>query len=287
MVRNKRKKKPRNLKEALKGKLSAKEMNLLQTAFDSLGNAAIIEIPDELLKKEKIIGEALIKLQPRFKAIYRKKGITSGEFRVLPLKLIAGKKVKKATYKESGCIFKVSIGKVFFSPRLGTERLRIAKKIKKNEIIGALFAGVGPFPIVFARNSEMKKAFAVELNKIAVEDLKENIELNKCSEKVIPLLGDVRKIVPKKLKGKCDRVVMPIPKTGNTFLGTAIDCLKKEGGIIHFYFFGNKNKPFDDALNEIKKAVKKKKKKKRVLLKRIVRPFSPAVVQVVIDFKIY
>ncbi|MFH1588446.1 MAG: tRNA (guanine-N1)-methyltransferase [Candidatus Diapherotrites archaeon] len=280
-------KKPRNLREALKGRLSVKEMSLLQTAFDSLGDTAIIEIPDELLKKEKLIGNALLSLNKHFIAVYRKKGITSGEFRVLPLKLIAGKKLKKATYKESNSVFKISLGKVFFSPRLGTERLRIAKQIKKDEIIGALFAGVGPFPIVFARNSEMGLSYAVELNPDAVKDMEENIDLNKCKEKVIPLLGDVKKIVPMHLKGKCDRVVMPIPKTGNSFLNEAIDCLKPKGGIIHFYFFGNKEKPFKEALEEIEKEVKKKKKKKRILLKRIVRPFSPAIVQVVIDFKVY
>jgi tRNA (guanine37-N1)-methyltransferase len=280
-------KKPRNLKEALKGKLTEKELELLKTSFDSLGNTAIIDIPIELIKKEKLIGNALLSINKHFKAVYRKKGITCGEFRVLPLKLIAGKPLKKAEYRESNALFHISLGKVFFSPRLSTERLRISNKIKKNEVIAALFAGVGPFPIVFAKNSLMKKAFAVELNPIAVKDMIENIELNKCSEKIIPIQGNVLEIVPKHLKGKCDRVVMPIPKTGNTFLLNAIDCLKKKGGIIHFYFFGSKEKPFENALKEINKAVKEKNKKKRILFKKIVRPFSPAIVQTVIDFKIY
>ncbi|MBN2127267.1 MAG: class I SAM-dependent methyltransferase family protein [Candidatus Diapherotrites archaeon] len=281
------KKKPRNLRDALKEKLNEKEMQLLQTSFDSFGNTAVIEIPDELLKKEKLIGEALLSINKHFQAVYRKKGKTEGEFRVLPLKLIAGKPLKKAEYRESNALFRISLGKVFFSPRLSTERLRISKKIKKNEVIGALFAGVGPFPIVFAKNSEMSKAYAVELNPQAVKDMEENIKLNKCSEKIIPIEGDVNKVVPMQLKGLCDRVVMPIPKTGNTFLNSAIDCLKKKGGVIHFYFFGSKEKPFDNALKEIDSAIKEKNKKKRILFKKIVRPFSPTTVQVVIDFKVY
>ncbi len=279
--------KPRNLRESLESKLSKKELSLLKTSFDSLGDVAIIDVPEELFKKEKIIGEALLSINKHFKAVYRKKGVTSGEFRVLPVKLIAGERLKQATYRESNCVFKISVGKVFFSPRLSSERLRISGKIKKNEIVGALFAGVGPFPIVFAKNSEMSKAFAVELNPIAVQNMVENIKLNKCEDRVIPILGDVKKVVPKKLVGKCDRVVMPIPKTGNTFLTEAIDCLKPTGGVIHFYFFGEKNNPFKNALNEINKIVKLKNKKKRVLFKKIVRPFSPKIVQVVIDFKIY
>ena len=45
------------LREALKGKLTKKEVAHLRAAFDIIGSIAIIEIPDELIKKEKIIAE--------------------------------------------------------------------------------------------------------------------------------------------------------------------------------------------------------------------------------------
>jgi tRNA (guanine37-N1)-methyltransferase len=42
-----------DLKESLKGKLTKKELESLKTSFDVIGDVAIIEIPDELKKKEK------------------------------------------------------------------------------------------------------------------------------------------------------------------------------------------------------------------------------------------
>ena len=48
-----KKKQPRNLKEALKGKLSKKEMKILIASFDSVGDIAVIQIPKGLEKKKK------------------------------------------------------------------------------------------------------------------------------------------------------------------------------------------------------------------------------------------
>lgn len=273
-----------SLKEALAKQLSKKEMKLLVTSFDSLGDIAIIEVPDELEKKEQIIGQTILDLNKGIKTVCKKTAAHSGEFRIEPVKVIAGKKNLKATYRESGCVFKISLGKVFFSPRLATERLRIAKQIKKGEIVGALFAGVGPFPIVFAKNSGMKKAFAVELNPAAVRDMEENVILNKVEKKVEVILGDVRKIVGIKLAKKCDRVVMPLPKGGETFLGHAMKCIKPEGGIIHFYDFVDKEKPFEEAVKKIRRTALEEKMRLRVLRKKKVRDYSPFTVQVVVDF---
>ena len=41
-----------NLREALKKKLSSKELKALKTSFDIIGDILIIEIPKELKKKE-------------------------------------------------------------------------------------------------------------------------------------------------------------------------------------------------------------------------------------------
>ncbi len=277
-------KKPRSLKEALKGKLTKKEMLHLVRAFDTLGDIAIIEIRPELKKKERIIGEALLKVNKSIKTVCKKTAPHKGVYRAEPVKIIAGKRNLTATYRESGCVFKIPLGKVYFSPRLGTERLRIANLIKKGEAVGALFAGVGPFPIVFAKNSPMEIAYAVELNPKAFELMEENIKLNKVENKIFPIKGDVKKVVPKVLKGKCTRAVMPLPKGGETFLKEAMLCIKPSGGIIHFYQFSNIEKPFDKPIKKIKKTAKEMNRKAKILKKKKVRGYAPDTVQVVIDF---
>lgn len=279
-----RKKQPHNLKEALKGKLSAKEKKILITSFDSVGDVAVIQVPKELEKKAKIIGEAVLSINRHFKTVCMVSGEHQGKYRVQPVKVIAGKKNKAATCRESGCVFKVDLGKVFFSPRLSTERLRIAKLIKEGEVVGAFFAGVGPFPLVFAKNSGMEKAFAVELNPAAFKGLLHNIELNKCQHKVEAIKGDVKKIAPEMLLGKCDRVVMPMPKGGENFLHEALIALKPEGGTVHFYRFVEKEKGREQALAEVENAVEELGMEAKILRLEKVRAFSASKEQIVIDF---
>jgi tRNA (guanine37-N1)-methyltransferase len=279
-------KKPRSLKEALKGKLTKKEFSFLRTSFDTLGNIAILEIPEELHHKEKIIGNALLSANPSLETVCMKTGAHKGEFRIEPVKVIAGKRNKVATYKEHGCTFRISLGKVFFSPRLSTERKRIAELIKEGEVVGALFAGVGPFPIVFAKNSKMAKAYAVELNPAAYKDMLDNIRINKVESKIVPILGDVREVVPQRLAGTCNRAVMPLPMGAATFLKEAIICLRPEGGVIHFYDFVSKETPEADAVKKIKVAVEAAGKSFKVLQWRKVRDYSPDTIQVVVDFEV-
>ncbi|HZX20421.1 MAG TPA: class I SAM-dependent methyltransferase family protein [archaeon] len=277
---------PKNMKDALSGKLSNEELSLVQSSYDSLGDVAIVEIPEELKGKEKVIGNALMDSRNAIKSVYMKTGAHTGVFRREPVKYIAGEKRKYAFYKEHGCTFRISLGKVFFSPRLSTERARIASKIKKGEFVAALFAGVGPFPIVFAKKSKMEKAIAIELNPVAVADMKENIKLNKVEAKVEPVLGDVKKLV-KKYKEKFDRAVMPLPKSSEDFLEDAILYIKPSGGTVHFYQFTSRENPYVVPLLQIKKACENLKRKFRVVSKRKVREYAPDIIQVVIDFRVW
>jgi tRNA (guanine37-N1)-methyltransferase len=277
------KQRPRNLKEALQGKLSKKEMAELITSYDSLGDIAVIQVPEGLQKKANAIGEALLGLNKQFKTVCMVSGKHQGRYRVQPVKVIAGKKTKTAHYRENGCIFRVELGKVFFSPRLGTERLRISRLIGENEVIGAFFAGVGPFPIVFCRLSGMKKAYAIELNPAAYKGLIHNISLNKCQSRVEAIKGDVKKVVPKTLEGKCHRVVMPLPEGSANFLDSTLLALKPSGGIVHFYRFVEK-KDAGKPLREIKDAAEKAGMHVKVIRDEKVRSFSASKEQRVVDF---
>lgn len=273
---------PRSLREALEERLSKKEMRELIASYDIIGSIAVIEIPEELEKKSRVIGEALLSVNKSIKTACRISGAHSGEFRVQPVEVIAGEKTTETIYKEHGCKFKVDLSKVFFSPRLSTERLRIAKQIKSGEKAAVFFAGAGPFAVVFAKHSPAQKIYAVELNPDAVRLMRENIELNHVEGKIIPLLGDVRKV---KLPEKVDRIAMPLPRGGEAFLDSAFEAAA-ENCVIHFYQFEQKKDPFSAPLKRIKDAAEKAGRKTRILRKAIVRSFSPSTVQVVIDFKV-
>lgn len=277
--------KPRNLREALKGRLSKKEFSLLRAGFDSVGDIAIIEVPKQLEKKEKEIAEALLRVHKQFKAVCKKAGAHKGKYRIEPVKWLAGKKTLQANYIEWGSRFKVWLGKTYFSPRLSNERQRIAKAVKPGEKVAVFFAGVGPFAVQIARHSKAEKVYALEWNAAAFKQLKENISLNKVQGKVDAIKGDVAKTA-KKISGECDRIVMPLPESAHKYLKQAFLALKPEGGTVHYYCFAPAKEPFREAEKLFVREAQKAGRKARVVGKKIARPYAKDCFQVVMDFKI-
>lgn len=278
-----KKPKPRNLSEILKKKLSKEELKFLRTSYDSFEDIAIIEIPPELQKKEKIIGNALLKLHSRLRAVFKKAEKVKGTYRVRKLKLIAGQGGTETTYKESGCTFKLDPNKVYFSPRESTERLRIASQVKENENVLVMFAGIGSFPIILVKKQPKIKVCAVEINPDACKYMEENISLNKMDGKITVIQGDVKVVCPK-LNEKFDRILMPLPKTSYKFLDVALTCLKDEG-ILHFYHWAPEKDLFTEAENLVRDAFKKFNKKVKILRKKKVLPYAPRTWKIVIDVK--
>ncbi len=270
------------LKALVEKKLPLKLRKFAPRAYDSFGNIALIEIPRELSKKKKLIGESLIKINPRFETICSIESNHEGKYRVQKVKVIAGKKQTIATYKESGCTFLIPLGKVFFSPRLSGERLRIAREIKENEVVGAWFSGIGPYPIVFSKNSKMKRAVAIELNPEGHKYALKNALLNKVSN-VEFIKGDVKKVY-KKYSKTFDRIAMPLPHTGYQFLKEAFFCIR-QGGIIHFYEIVEKN-DFAKPEKQILDSARASKRKVKIIRRQRVRVFSPTKEQVVFDIKV-
>src|SRR3989338_8571440 len=152
-----------NLKDVLKGNLNENQLKLVKSSFDIVGDIAILEIPPELAKKEKVIAEAVLKIQKNVKTVCKKAGDRSGTYRLKKYKKIIGNGFE-TIHKESGCQFKLDISKTYFSVRESTERLRISDKIKKKEKILVLFSGVGPFGIILAKNHTDCKVDMVEIN---------------------------------------------------------------------------------------------------------------------------
>lgn len=272
-----------SLKEALRKKLTKKEMAVMPSSFDIVGSIAIIEIPDELKKKEKIIAQAMLELFKPIKTVVKKSGIHYGKYRRQKLEVIGGEKTKVAEYKESGVRLKIDLEKCYFSSRLGTERLRIANMVKPGEKILVMFSGVAPYPVVIARNAEPDIIYAVELNPVAHKFAEENVRLNKMQDKIKLFKGDVIDVVPS-LKRKFDRILMPMPKTALTFLETAFKAAKK-GTIIHFYTFG-REKEFKEIRDNIKEECKKYMKKCRIIRTVKAGHYAPGVYRVCVDFRL-
>ncbi len=224
--------------KALLEKELGSKANLVRHSFDVIGTIAVLEIPKEIGNYSKIIGEIFLKTHRNIKTVVKKAGGHKGDFRIQDFEVIAGENNFETVYVENGCRFKLDISKVYFSPRLGTERLRIASQVKDGEDVLVMFSGYSPYPITILKHSNPRKVFAVELNPEAHKYALINKKLNHLGSELSLINGDVVVEVPKLVKsyGKFDRILMPLPKTGNSFLKTAFGAIKP-GGIIHFYYF--------------------------------------------------
>ena len=278
-----------SFKEFLKKEgLKEQELKQIPNSYDIVGDIVIINIENEdIIKKySKQLGKALQKVNSHVKVVLNKAKEHHGEFRTQDLDWIYGENRKETIITENGCKLKTNVEEVFYSTRLATERKRIAKLVKKNETIGVFFAGVGPFAIEIAKlANNPKEVIAIELNPIGVKYLKENIKLNKLEGKIVPILGDVRE-VSKKYKDYFDRIPMPLPKSAEMFLDSAIySC--KDKGIIHTYNFVSKNNPYEKIEKILKIKEKENNVKLKIINKQVIRSFSPAVVQIVMDIMVY
>jgi tRNA (guanine37-N1)-methyltransferase len=260
-----------------------KEREKVNVPFEIIGDIAIFESKDKSKKEKVEIAKRIMEIHKNVKSVFCKAGGVKGIFRTRKLEFVYGENRSETTHKESGCVFKLDVKRVYFSPRLQFERARIAKQIKDGERVFVPFAGVGPFPIVIARLNRDKnlEIYANELNPIAFKYLKENIKLNKV--KIFAIYGDARKkLKVKKFKNFADRVIMPIPMSSESFLDIPF-YIGKKGCIVHFYHFSKNEK---DTINLIKNFAKKVKRKIKVIFSREVRGYSKEISEFVIDFKI-
>ncbi len=272
------------LKKALEGILSEKESEELFSAFDQIGDIIIVRIPDSLLSKKKIIGETLLEQVKTAKSVFYQSSSVEGEFRTRDLEILAGKEKTETEYKEFGCRFIVDVEKAFFSPRLSTERDRIADLIQEGEIVINMFGGVGMFSIIIAKRKKCT-VYNIDINPIAAKLCEKNIELNKLKGKVISINGDAAEIIEEQLKDKGDRVLMLLPERSDEFLNSAISATKSNG-IIHYYSHihadekSNAGKLSEKHYSEITPV------KSTILNSKIVRAVGPRYYQTVVDVKI-
>ena len=236
----------------------------LSKGLDIVGDIAVIKLPEELSSIASEIGEAFLEEAPYIKVVLNQTSPISGEFRTRDLEWLAGEKRTTTIHKEYECQYKVDLKTSYFSPRLAYERMRIAKLVRqefdakgKLEVITNLFAGVGCFSILIAKQSPTRKIYSIDINPDAVSIMEENILLNKVVEQVLPILGDASEIVQLKLKGKADRVLMPLPERAIEFLYTALIALKPNGGHIHYQDFVHASSGEDPIQESTEKLIKK------------------------------
>ena len=272
------------LKRALESVLSEKESAEIFSAFDQIGDIIIVRIPDLLLGKKEVIGKTLLEQIKNANTVFCQSSPVEGDFRIRDLELLAGENKTQTEYKEFGCRFLVDVEKVFFSPRLSTERNRIADLVKDGETIINMFGGIGMFSIMAAKKKKCT-VYNIDINPDAAKLCEKNISLNKLAGSVISLHGDATQIINEKLKGKGDRVLMLLPERSDEFLDSAISSAKKNG-IIHYYSHIHADKKTLAPKLSEKHFLEITPVKSEILYSRMVRAVGPRYYQTVVDARI-
>ena len=223
------------LRNALVDILNPDEMKYLSASFDIIGNIVIIKIPAELASRKMIIANTILEKIKNVRSVFCQSSGVSGEYRLRELEFLSGEDNVVTTYKEHGCKFRVDVAKTYFSPRLATERLRIANLIRPNEIVINMFGGVGTYSILIACKNKTVRVYSIDTNIIAHELCKINSEINKVGDRVFSIHGDAIGVITNELRGVANRVLMPLPERAKEFIDVAILALKNGCGFIHFF----------------------------------------------------
>lgn len=223
---------PRIFRRTAQGASAESPAGLLESGIDVIGDLAIAKFPDVSLQAKKRMGEALMGEMKNVKGVFEQVGGIEGDFRLRKLSHVAGEDRTMTLHKENGCAFKVDIIKCYYSPRLSTERLRIAEMVDRAEHVLNMFAGVGPFSITIAKK-QGARVTSCELNEYACRLHLENNALNKVGDKIETLCADASQL-PSSVRRKFDRVIMPHPSRSDSFLKTAL-AMCSQGGVIHYY----------------------------------------------------
>jgi tRNA (guanine37-N1)-methyltransferase len=261
--------------------------------YDLIGDIAIIRIFSSsllILSNIKKAAQSILNDNKNIKTVLLQSSSIKGNYRLRKLDYILGEKKTLTIHKENNCLFSVDLEKCYFSPRLQYERNRILNQIQPNEIIINMFAGVGCFSILIAKRIKSTKIYSIDINPIAIDFMKKNIQLNRVFNRVIPIFGDAKKIVEKQFIGVCDRVLMPLPEKAFEYLPSAIQCLKPSGGWVHYYDFEYSKKDENPLVKTMKKVGQKLTElniKYEIITSKIVRSVGPNWYQIVLDIRLF
>ncbi len=244
-------------------------------SFEVVGDIALVE--DSEAEK---VAYALMSTNKSIRTVIAPISEVEGEFRTRRFRHVAGDIRTVTTHKEHGLRYRVDLEGAYFTPRLGTERLRVAGQVRAGDVVLDMFAGVGPFALLMGKKGA--KVIAMDKNPIAVKYLRENARLNKV-ENIEILEGDAS-LLALAYENLADHVVMNLPHSASQFLKPAITAAKS-GGVVHYYCIAPEEDLYKDE-DLIEEMAALMGASVEVLYKGMVRSYAPHRHNVVIDFRV-
>jgi len=222
---------PRLIRQALNA-AGVRDPARAATGVDVIGDIAIVRLEELTTRERQKVAKQLLASLRNVKVVMEQEGGIEGEFRLRSLRHLAGVRRTLTLHRENGCSFRVDVAKCYFSPRLSTERLRVASLVGGDERVLNMFAGVGPYSVEIAKLSGAR-VVSCELNGYAAGLHLENDRINKVEDRIEVVNCDAKEL-PSRYGKEFDRILMPHPSGADAFLPTALE-LARPGATIHYY----------------------------------------------------
>ncbi|WP_222917796.1 class I SAM-dependent methyltransferase family protein [Natrinema sp. SYSU A 869] len=246
--------------------------------YERLGKAALIDEDDP--ERARAIADAILESDLPVETVLNKASKVKGETRVRDWELLAGENTE-VVHREYGCEFLLDLAEVYFSPRLATERHRVAEQVDAGEHAFDMFAGVGPFVIPFAKRGA--ECVGVDINADAIDYLRENARRNGVEDRVTAINDDVREVAAE-YDGWADRIMMNLPHSADEFLESAV-TLAGEDCTIHYYDIQHEDDPFGPGEHAIRAAAEPEYEV-TVETRHTVRSYAPHELNVCLDVRL-
>lgn len=227
-------------------------------SFYLVGDVAVISIPPALEREREGIAEAIISSHKNVRTVLQKRSMVAGDRRVAAFEVVAGGDTVTC-HREFGFAYSLDVSRVFFNPRLGSERMRAASMVRPGDRAIVPFAGVGPFAIPLAAAGA--RVLALEISPEACRWMAENARLNGVGGDVeivnVDAFAFCRALAGRFQDGEVgtaeeaieegrpearplglgfDRAVLPTPYGRDEILDAIIPLVRR-GGLITFYTF--------------------------------------------------
>ncbi|ARS88650.1 class I SAM-dependent methyltransferase [Natrarchaeobaculum aegyptiacum] len=247
-------------------------------SYERLGEAALLDEDDP--DRARKIADAIVDSDLPLETVLNKASKIKGETRVRDWDVLVGDDTE-VVHREYGCEFVLDLAEVYFSPRLATERHRVAEQLTASERAFDMFAGVGPFVVPFA--SRGAECVGVDVNDTAIEYLRENARRNGVADRITAIADDVRSVAPE-YEGWADRIVMNLPHSADEFLESAV-TVAGDDCVIHYYDIQHEDDPFGPGERAIRAAAEPAYDV-TVETERVVRSYAPHELNVCLDVRL-
>ena len=246
--------------------LKEKDITADSISIDFVGSIAILRMKNESIAAE--LADAILKSSRNVRTVCLDRGV-EGDYRVRNIEIIAGEKTTETIHREYGLKMKVDVAKTYFSPRLATERMKVARQVEEGSIVIDMFAGIAPFSLVIGKYARPSKIYAMDINPYAVKYARENVMLNGMGRIIEIMEGDAGEMI--KNLPHANHIIMNLPHRSFHFLPYALG----RGDVIHYYEIMERGK-VEKRIEEIKNLAREKGFMLEIKNLRVVGSYSPS-----------